>query len=223
MNSGRTTETSSVFLRRCDSALRCISEILCAVQFKYAGVGVSSSGNSRTSKWIMGRVDPSVEQAVMNSSSLRAASQSCISKAIIAFHHGMPRTARYRIRLCRWASVGSHTFPSHEVVRCCPKQMRHLVRVGILAGRPDGFEYHKDIGYRYSADGSGMGARVVPRFPRLYASTARGKIVSSHPSRLHALLSTPVRLHICRSRDPPRTIEEVGLLISTSAMRFMEV
>ena len=108
----------------------------------------------------------------MNSSSLRVASQSCINKAIIAFHHGMPRTARYRIRLCRWASVGSHTFPSHEVVRCCPKQMRHLVRVGILAGRPDGFEYHKDIGYRYSADGSGMGAKVVPRFPRLYASTA---------------------------------------------------
>ena len=68
-----------------------------------------------------------------------------------------------------------------------------------------------------------MGAKVVPRFPRLYASTAFGRIVSSHLSRLHALLSTPVRLHICRSKDPPRTTEEVGLLISTSTMRFMEV
>ena len=61
-----------------------------------------------------------------------------------------------------------------------------------------------------------MGAKVVPRFPRLYASTACGKIVSSHPSRLHALLSAPVRRHICRSKDPPRTIEEVGLLIRSN-------
>ena len=140
----------------------------------------------------------------------------------MAFHHGMPRTARYRMRLCRCASVGSHTSSSHEVVRCRPKQIRHLVRVGTLADRPDGFEYHKEIGYRRAADGSGVGAKVVPRSPRLYASMAFGRIVSSHPSRLHALLSTLVRLHICRSKGPPRTTEEVGLLISTSAIRFMD-
>ena len=140
----------------------------------------------------------------------------------MAFHHGMPRTARYRIRLCRCASVGSHTSSSHKVVRCRPKQIRHLVRVGTLAGRPDGFEYHKEIGYRCAAVGSGVGAKVVTRSPRLYASMALGSTISSHPSRLHALLSTLVRLHICRSKDPPRTSEEVGLLTSTSAIRFMD-
>ena len=93
----------------------------------------------------------------------------------MAFHHGMPRTARYRIRLCRCASVGSHTSSSHEVVRCRPKQIRHLVRVGTLADRPDGFEYHKEIGYRRAADGSGVGAKVVTRSPRLYASMAFGE------------------------------------------------
>ena len=94
--------------------------------------------------------------------------------------------------------------------------------MGTLADRPDGFEYHREIGYRRAADGSGVGAKAVPRSPRLYASTALGKIVSSHPSRLQALQSTLVRLHICRSRGPPRTTEEVGLLISTSAIRFMD-
>ena len=100
--------------------------------------------------------------------------------------------------------------------------MRHLVWVGTLATRPNGFEYQREIGYWRAADGSGVGAKVVPRSPRLYASTALGKIVSSHPSRLQALQSTLVRLHICRSKGPPRTTEEVGLLISTSAIRFMD-
>ena len=111
---------------------------------------------------------------------------------------------------------------ARELVSYRPKQMRHLVRVGTLAGRPNGFEYQREIGYRRAADGSGVGAKVVPRSPRLYASTALGRIVSSHPSRLQALLSTLVRLHICRSKGPPRTTEEVGLLISTSAIRFMD-
>ena len=140
----------------------------------------------------------------------------------MAFHQGMPRTARYRMRLRRCASVGSHISSSHEVVRCLPKQMRHLVWVGTLATRPNGFEYQREIGYRRAADGSGVGAKVVPRSPRLYASTALGKIVSSHPSRLQALQSTLVRLHICLSKGPPRTTEEVGLLISTSATKFMD-
>ena len=81
----------------------------------------------------------------------------------MAFHQGMPRTARYRMRLHRCASLGSHFSSSHEVVRCRPKQMRHLVRVGTLAGRPSGFEYQREIGYRRAADGSGVGAKVIPR------------------------------------------------------------
>ena len=140
----------------------------------------------------------------------------------MAFHQGMPRTARYRMRLRRCALVGSFTSSSHKGVRCRPKQMRHLVRVGALAGRPRGFEYQREIGYRRAADGSGVGAKVVPRSPRLYASTALGKIFSSHPSRLQALQSTLVSLHICLSKGPPRTTEEVGLLISTSATKFTD-
>ena len=132
----------------------------------------------------------------------------------MAFHQGMPRTARYRMRLCRCASVGSHTSSSNEV----PAK----TIAASSTGWNSGWSSLREIVYRRAADGIGVGAKVVPRSPRLYASTALGRIVSSHPSRLQALLSTLVRLHICRSRGPPRTTEEVGLLISTSAIRFMD-